>query len=107
MWGGGVAGGVRRGVVARGLVLVGRVVVGVPRVFGVAGCLVVAGRVAVVGFSATFDDRGAVAWNELIANLTVMAVSAGYYLIVLRRRGDWALRGEGGALLAAKAGEGG
>jgi amino acid transporter len=44
---------------------------------------------------------------SLIANLTVMALSAGYYLIVLRRRGDWALRGEGGALLAAKAGEGG
>ena len=44
---------------------------------------------------------------SLIANLTVMALSAGYYLLVLRRRGDWALRGEGGALLAAKAGEGG
>ncbi|WP_372786805.1 APC family permease [Phenylobacterium sp.] len=42
---------------------------------------------------------------SLIANLAVMALSAGYYGLVLRRRGDWALRGEGGALLAAKAGE--
>jgi L-asparagine transporter-like permease len=40
---------------------------------------------------------------SLIANLAVMALSAGYYFAVLRRRGDWALRGEGGALLAAKA----
>jgi L-asparagine transporter-like permease len=47
---------------------------------------------------------------SLIANLAVMALSAGYYWLVLRRRGDWALRGEGGALLAPKAakpGEGG
>jgi amino acid transporter len=44
---------------------------------------------------------------SLIANLAVMALSAGYYLLVLRRRGDWALRGEGGALLAAAKGEGG
>jgi amino acid transporter len=44
---------------------------------------------------------------SLVANLAVMALSAGYYVLVLRRRGDWALRGEGGALLAAKAGEGG
>ena len=44
---------------------------------------------------------------SLIANLAVMALSAGYYFVVLRRRGDWALRGEGGALLAAKAEEGG
>jgi hypothetical protein len=36
-----------------------------------------------------------------------MALSAGYYLLVLRRRSDWALRGEGGALLAAKPGEDG
>ncbi|HEY5008628.1 MAG TPA: APC family permease [Caulobacteraceae bacterium] len=39
---------------------------------------------------------------SLIANLAVMALSAGYYWLVLRRRGDWALRGEGGVLLAAK-----
>ena len=43
---------------------------------------------------------------SLAANLIVMALSAGYYGLVLRRRGDWALRGAGGALLAAKAGEG-
>ncbi|HEY3890001.1 MAG TPA: APC family permease [Caulobacteraceae bacterium] len=42
---------------------------------------------------------------SLIANLAVMALSAGYYWLVLRRRSDWALRGEGGALLAAKADE--
>jgi hypothetical protein len=39
---------------------------------------------------------------SLMANLAVMGLSAGYYWLVLRRRGDWALRGEGGALLAAK-----
>jgi len=44
---------------------------------------------------------------SLVANLAVMALSAGYYVLVLRRRGDWALRGEGGALLAAGKGEGG
>jgi amino acid transporter len=44
---------------------------------------------------------------SLIANLAVMALSAGYYFVVLRRRGDWALRGEGGALLTARADEGG
>ena len=44
---------------------------------------------------------------SLIANLAVMGLSAGYYLLVLRRRGDWALRGEGGALLAVGKGKGG
>lgn len=39
---------------------------------------------------------------SLIVNLAVMALSAGYYMLVLRRRGGWALRGEGGALLAAR-----
>jgi amino acid transporter len=42
---------------------------------------------------------------SLIANLAVMALSAGYYMLVLRRRGGWALRGEGGALLAARPGD--
>jgi L-asparagine transporter-like permease len=40
---------------------------------------------------------------SLVANLIVMALSAGYYVFVLRRRRDWALRGEGGSLLATKA----
>jgi amino acid transporter len=44
---------------------------------------------------------------SLIANLAVMALSAGYYILVLRRRGDWALRGEGGALLTAGRDQGG
>ena len=40
--------------------------------------------------------------NSLIANLAVMAAAVGYYVLVLKRRGGWALRGEGGALLEAK-----
>ncbi|HXQ11074.1 MAG TPA: APC family permease [Caulobacteraceae bacterium] len=40
---------------------------------------------------------------SLIANGAVMLAAVGYYLLVLKRRGGWALRGEGGALLAAEA----
>ena len=42
------------------------------------------------------DGRISLAWNGVI-----MAAFAGYYLIYLRRRGRWALRGPDGALLAA------
>jgi amino acid transporter len=55
-----------------------------------------------------------VAWAELldpdegrpslIANVVVMALSAGYYWLYLRRRGGWALRGADGAPLAEEAG---
>jgi amino acid transporter len=40
---------------------------------------------------------------SLIANVAVMAAAVAYYVVVLKRRGGWALRGEGGALLAAEA----
>ncbi len=39
---------------------------------------------------------------SLIANAAAMALAVAYYWLVLRRRGDWALRGEGGALLAER-----
>ncbi len=43
---------------------------------------------------------------SLIANLAVMALSAGYYLVYLRRRGGWALRGADGLPLEALEAEG-
>ena len=38
---------------------------------------------------------------SLIANAAAMLLAVLYYGLVLRRRGDWALRGEGGVLLEA------
>jgi len=48
----------------------------------------------------------AVGRPSLIANLVVMAVSAAYYLLYLRRRGGWMLRGAEGEPLEALAREG-
>ncbi|HTX49499.1 MAG TPA: hypothetical protein VME40_08920, partial [Caulobacteraceae bacterium] len=56
----------------------------------------------------TFADLmdPAVGRPSLIANLVVMAVSAAYYLLYLRRRGGWMLRGAEGEPLEALAREG-
>jgi amino acid transporter len=48
----------------------------------------------------------AVGRPSLVANLVVMAVSAAYYLVYLRRRGGWTLRGADGLPLEALEAEG-
>jgi amino acid transporter len=67
--------------------------------FPLAPVLSLAALAAVVAADVFDPDVGR---PSLIANLIVMALAAGYYLVVLRRRGGWALRGEGGALLVAR-----
>jgi amino acid transporter len=54
------------------------------------------GLIGVLAAAALDPDQGR---PGLIANAAVMAVSAAYYLLYLRRRGGWALRGADGKLL--------
>ena len=69
--------------------------------FPLAPVLSLVALAAVIGADLFDPDVGR---PSLIANLAAMALAAGYYVLVLRRRGDWALRGEGGQLLSTRPG---
>jgi len=66
--------------------------------FPLAPVLALAALAAVIAADVFDPDVGR---PSLIANVAVMLAAVAYYLVVLKRRGGWALRGEGGALLAA------
>jgi amino acid transporter len=66
--------------------------------FPLAPVLALAALAAVIAADVFDPDVGR---PSLIANGAVMLAAVAYYLVVLKRRGGWALRGEGGALLAA------
>jgi L-asparagine transporter-like permease len=68
--------------------------------FPLAPILSLAALAAVIAADVFDPDVGR---PSLIANGAVMLAAVAYYLIVLKRRGGWALRGEGGALLASEA----
>ena len=67
--------------------------------FPLAPILSLAALAAVIAADLFDPDVGR---PSLIANAAAMAIAVAYYGLVLRRRGDWALRGEGGVLLAER-----
>ncbi len=67
--------------------------------FPLAPVLALIALAVVIGADVLDPDVGR---PSLIANAAVMAAAVAYYRLVLKRRGGWALRGEGGALLDAK-----
>jgi len=67
--------------------------------FPLAPALSLAALAAVIAADLFDPDVGR---PSLIANAAVMAAAVAYYLLFLKRRGGWALRGEGGALLARR-----